>query len=157
MLIFHKIHFHGNMLKLTLGALCGVWNFNSHAANALLPSIVWIGYQQFRILFIFSSTQPHDSNKVSFVVLCFDHHFTPYNSMNAEDLCVNRDYPTLRSRAESPPWRIYRCETLRNKYFWYSFSQMRLHSSVTFLYIPSKFQPVTMNRSWDMPKWILGK
>ena len=60
--------------------------------------------------------------QIRYHLLFSDHYFTPYNSMNAEDLCFNRDYPTLPSRAESPPWRIYRCETLRNKYFWHNFS-----------------------------------
>ena len=50
------------------------------------------------------------------LLLFSDHHFTPYNSMNADDLCFNRDYPTLPSRAESPPWRIYRCETLSDQF-----------------------------------------
>ena len=49
--------------------------------------------------------------QIRYHLLFSDHYFTPYNSMNAEDLCFNRDYPTLPSRAESPPWRIYRCET----------------------------------------------
>ena len=51
--------------------------------------------------------------QIRYHLLFSDHHFTPYNSMNAEDLCFNRDYPTLPSRAESPPWRIYRCETFK--------------------------------------------
>ena len=50
--------------------------------------------------------------QIRYHLLFSDNHFTPYNSTNAEDLCFNRDYPTLRSRAKSPPWHIHRCETL---------------------------------------------